>query len=78
MDVGSSTGTLEIIYSYPVSLAITPVMEHNALPFLVSIPFGMETIVFCELYDYFVSIIAFGPAPAALSQSAHNTPISKY
>ena len=48
-------------------------MEHNALPFLVSILIGMETI--CLFMLYFVSIIAFGPAPAALSQSAHNTPI---
>ena len=27
---------------------------------------------------YFVNIMSFGLAPAALTQSAHNTPISKY
>ena len=53
------------------------VMEHNALPFLVSIPMGMEAIIFCELKPYFVSIMAFGSAPAALPQSAHNTPFTK-
>ena len=31
--------------------------------------------IFCEVKPYFVSIMAFGSAPAALPQSAHNTPL---
>ena len=33
--------------------------------------------IFCEVKPYFVSIMAFGSAPAALPQSAHNTPFTK-
>ena len=33
--------------------------------------------IFCEVKPYFVSIMAFGAAPAALPQSAHNTPFTK-